>query len=559
MSSEAPVFASGGATRLARLVSMAPRVTPTFLRHQRLTMAADVDVGGEADVWFSSAVSTASPEGFEWHADAAAALRRALLGEGLTRYRAVWRATERAFVDADATARMEAELLMLEPLVDPRCVDVPAGDRAAAAARIEELLRVAVRALLQGGRSGLAYWAARLLPRLPPHVRERPEATMLDAGASLQLHAKLPASLNAGDELPEWLAEAAPDVLPRVAIAVERRGESLVFGHPDALPSAAELEVPQTSPLVLEVRAAFSERFERVQWDAPLAASTPLHVVHVGPEPAVLRTLLGEEYDLARVDEIEGVARGEVLDQAGYADVHREHFVGEGVIDVTRDLEPGMWFELIGAPGEGKTAQLVNVIDRLGQLSARGGDAQSDGEPASCVAWHLVRDDVPEWCDDARVAESLSAQIAVARPELGSPVTTRGIEGLLARCRRFASTRTDDERLVLVIDDAEKLGRLYRALRLRSSTEGITVVTARRFRDNDQRLVTPWKDVQHRLETKGRPWEAAWFASGKLGELKAEIDGCATWAEARFLRSLLETWDDAALDGPMRSLLWGTS
>ena len=49
-----------GVTRLARLVSLAVRVNSALLRRMRITLAPELDVGVEADLWFSPLVESCS-------------------------------------------------------------------------------------------------------------------------------------------------------------------------------------------------------------------------------------------------------------------------------------------------------------------------------------------------------------------------------------------------------------------------------------------------------------------------------------------------------------------
>src|SRR5258708_25165743 len=66
------------ARRLARLASLAVQVDPELLRRLRLRLLPTADASAEADIWFSEAVDSKSPNAMVLRADVRAQLQQEL-------------------------------------------------------------------------------------------------------------------------------------------------------------------------------------------------------------------------------------------------------------------------------------------------------------------------------------------------------------------------------------------------------------------------------------------------------------------------------------------------
>jgi len=151
------------AVRLARLASLAVRVEPHLLRRLRLELLPEVDVGTEADVWFSPLVESRGADAVVLDPQAVDVLREDLANEREL-FERVRNVTRDAHANAPPSIRLEEEINGLALL--------NGGD---VVALIDEALRPAIRAIGEGGERALeiAHWARRALPRVHPAVRDR--------------------------------------------------------------------------------------------------------------------------------------------------------------------------------------------------------------------------------------------------------------------------------------------------------------------------------------------------------------------------------------------------
>jgi len=268
--------------RLAEAVSLAIRVDPPLLRRMRLTLVPEADAGTEADLWRSILVKSHGPEGFVFYGEIAEALRERLAKSG--RLAVCWENTESLHLHLSPAIRLEEEIAALSVSEKPE-----------ADARIEELLRSALAALVVEERRGLANWAARALPALPAKSRKFLEARMLAEGAQLRLRGDVRTS-QADEELSDWLPWLAPTDLPRVHVGVRMFRNVIEL---DAQPDSAgqELLLPQADPLQVDLSWADPESRERHSFQVTLRRgeieriALPFHQVQI-------RTMLGEVYNL---------------------------------------------------------------------------------------------------------------------------------------------------------------------------------------------------------------------------------------------------------------------
>jgi hypothetical protein len=225
-----------GATELATLLSIAVHIEPELLRHARLELTTGVDVGAEADLWFSPWIATRAADAIVLRPEVSARLRARLaerLATGDEAALRVWDLVARLHESSSPALLLEERLAWLSLLP---------GDHAA---EIEEALRPAVNAVVAEGRTGVAEWFAGAWARLPDAARCTLAAWQLAhlarRGAEAGGHA--PASLSLGD------VHLIAARLPQVPLTVERRDEVVALGGPRGWTVA----VADTTPRVLTV------------------------------------------------------------------------------------------------------------------------------------------------------------------------------------------------------------------------------------------------------------------------------------------------------------------
>ena len=160
--------------RLACLASLAVRVEPYLLRTLRQDLLPDVDVGVEADLWFSPLVESRGVDAVVLDANIVALLRQELAND-----RALLR---RALEITQRLHRCAPPSLQLEELINA----VALLDEGDPVATINEALRPALRSILEGGERAreVAQWAMRALPRSHPTVCRSESALSLLLAAS---------------------------------------------------------------------------------------------------------------------------------------------------------------------------------------------------------------------------------------------------------------------------------------------------------------------------------------------------------------------------------------
>jgi hypothetical protein len=265
---------------LARLVSPAVRVDPDRLRAVRLAFLPRSEASLEADLWFSPLVQVRNADGLVLRPDVIAPLREQLAGRALVpALRAVHETFQRALPPLLA---IEEDIVWLALL---GAADGVAG----------HLLSVLKTMMSHPERAqGLATWAARALGELPAAVRNTPAAVHLDVAACARLRRPIRVDgLRAGGSLLA-LPDLLPSDLPTVQVAVERRGDRLVFEIlPEPREGAGILDVPATDPVILVVTSGGATDVVTLQPDVRSMA-------RVRGDTVTLRTLRGDEWELAR-------------------------------------------------------------------------------------------------------------------------------------------------------------------------------------------------------------------------------------------------------------------
>ncbi|WNG17697.1 ATP-binding protein [Cystobacter fuscus] len=288
-----------GAVRLAQCASLAARVEPELLRRLRIEIIPEVDASAEADLWFSPLVQIGSPVGLVLVPEIAQHLRYELLGEPvlIDRVRAV---LLREHQNAPRAIQIEERLLYLSLLPASPEIDK----------EVERLLAEIIHACRTPGREGVAGWAEQALAQLPPRLQELEAAQFLVVVVRMlttgRLHLPKPMGKH---HIPSWLPWALPSDLTRVSVGLRLGRQSLEVGGPE-IAGAHCLDLPETRPLVLEVRASdcYVITFEKGEQRA----------IPFVEDQAELRTVLGERFLLKR-------RQGRVIQEPGFNSIAQEH------------------------------------------------------------------------------------------------------------------------------------------------------------------------------------------------------------------------------------------
>ena len=236
------------AVSLAQMLSFAALADPALVRRMRLDLLPGSSAADEADLWFSNLVQSRSPAGLVFFPEVAEILRRGLPPESRQE---AWERTRHVHRHARRAIRIEEELTYLGLDADTN------------RARIDELLRDVISALM-GGRSELANWAGRAVPRLPSAVQNFESASVLRIAADLRLgrNPDLRGRLAAFDRIPASLAAVLPR-LGRIRLGVTLANGEISLGpllrDPNS-PVPHSIEVPDTPTVAVEVRWTASGR-----------------------------------------------------------------------------------------------------------------------------------------------------------------------------------------------------------------------------------------------------------------------------------------------------------
>jgi len=279
---------------LACLASLAVRIEPHLLRRLRLALLPDLDVGTEADLWFSSLIETRGVKFIVLDAGVAGVLRE-ILALDRDRLNRTYAITCEAHEYASPSILLEETLNYLA---------LKEGDNRRDA--INEAFKPALRTIAAGGKSArdLAQWALRALPRLLEGGAlecENGIALAMAASAVLgkrQIVAQVP-ELDVPFERIAWVlpADSLHDTTTIALELVDRGLRFLESGPPERT-----LELPVTTPLLLEL--SWSAGGTTI---ATVVQAVPGRSIDLGVEfeRITIRTLAGAEYLLEAQPEIE--------------------------------------------------------------------------------------------------------------------------------------------------------------------------------------------------------------------------------------------------------------
>lgn len=408
------------AVRLAQVVSFAVVVDRALLRAARLELVPEADAGAEADLWFSSIVTSRTVDGIVLDREAAETLRRAMKADEVE---AAWRVTSREHEPWVAPSiRFEEEIAYLSVSAVP-------GARARMAAQIQSV----VRAMLRQDRPGLAQWASRALAMFPSDVRDLPETKMLDAGARIRLGHGV--ATVEDEPMPSWMSLVAPPSLARAWLKVDLRERELILTAPAEQQQAArdawQIEVPATNPIVVEV-----------SWDeetVPRAKQVVLRPgetvrLAVANDALRIRTITGEEFDIREAAVTSDILASEIIDFSAELARH------ERVVGRERELAELMrrtgMVRIDGEEGVGKTALLCELVRRLA--------------PAP-VFVHFFRSGDYRMGSISAAMRSIAAQIAL-RYRLEEAVIELPLHQVL---ERLALSPRCPSQLYIVLDDVD--------------------------------------------------------------------------------------------------------
>jgi hypothetical protein len=227
--------------RLAELLSIAVRVEPALLRAVRRRLCPRLPAAAEADLWFSGLTDARNRTGFTLVPQVRAALQQRLAGNPHD-LDAAWQVTAAIHAGAPQLMRFEEELVWQALSGAP-----------------DELLADRLNAVIAAmwgeedrGR-GLAQWAMRALPRLPPRLRELEQVWMLAFAGSARLGGRrILTGSPPPSALRSWLPLVIPADTPHIAVSARLLPGALELSEPPADPTCV-LEVPATDPIVVEV------------------------------------------------------------------------------------------------------------------------------------------------------------------------------------------------------------------------------------------------------------------------------------------------------------------
>jgi hypothetical protein len=264
---------------LAKLASLAVRIEPELLRALRLQVAPQLDVGAEADLWFSPLVQARGADGITFSAEVAEVLREKLRQDA--RFPLAWRVIEECHRTISPALRLEEKVAWLA--LNDGTVEA-----------IEEALAPALVSLVKEGRAGIAAWAARALLHLPSKARSTRVAWILSLTASRSLGGRVILEEGAPVHLlEEDLSIILPD-LGEVDLGVRRKGDNLELGdlHGEGV---STIRVGDTVPRLVEVRWQ-DEKSERRE--VVIIAPSASVKQSVGGDLIRLRALNGTVYEL---------------------------------------------------------------------------------------------------------------------------------------------------------------------------------------------------------------------------------------------------------------------
>ncbi|MGX9884248.1 DNA/RNA helicase domain-containing protein [Streptomyces sp. NPDC002276] len=283
-----------GARELAVALSVATRIEPELIRAVRLRVFPLLDVGDEADLWFSAWTAARTAHAMALRPELLPVLR-AELAERLLSAAPDDPIHGLGEVLAEVHEHISPALRVEERLnwLDVTGVLASRGGEAI----VGDLLSPALRALVEERREGVADWLSGAWSRLPEAARESVRAWQLVTAAAQQIpdagleQAPGPTALTAVDV--SVIVESVGDAV----LTVARSRDTLTLAADTGTAQDSGILVPDTDPRVVEVLVdeGDTEPVFRTVTVSPGEART----VRVGDGPVRLRTPRGDVYELA--------------------------------------------------------------------------------------------------------------------------------------------------------------------------------------------------------------------------------------------------------------------
>jgi WD40 repeat protein len=370
------------ALRLAQAVSFAVVVDRALLRAARIAFVPGADAGAEADLWFSSVVTSRTVDGIVFDREVAEELRNSMSAGEIER---AWKLIEKEHDWLAPSLRIEEEIAYLSVSKEPDARE-----------NLTRRLQAVVRAMLRGDRPGLAQWASRALTMFPSSVCALEETQMLDAGARIRLGQGVAPNENA---MPSWMPLVAPSSLPRSELHVELRERELVLFAPEksqsVVPAMKKILVPDTKPIVLDVSWSAEGTPQGRQ---VVLRSGEIVRLDVGSDQVLIRTIAGDAFQIGETEAQPPELASEVIDFSPLL-TRNAHVVGRER-ELSELIAARGIVIIIGAVGVGKTALLCELIRRLA--------------PATRVFGHVFRSGDYRMGSISAAMRSIAAQIALA-------------------------------------------------------------------------------------------------------------------------------------------------
>ncbi|MGA5822613.1 hypothetical protein ACPC54_32725 [Kitasatospora sp. NPDC094028] len=342
------------AADLALACALAVRVEPPLLRGLRLLLPG-AGAAAEADLYFSDLVTARDVTAITLDPSVARVLRAELATPERARLLdEAWQLVQAAHRDAHWSVRLEEQVNYLDAARPPD-----------AQRTIEDLLLAGLAELAQlPNRKGVARWLLGAIARFPAEVAGAAvtRAAHVAAGALLDGRADRVGELLTPEEGEAWLPWLL-DALPTTTLHVRLLDGAVVLGATD--PAALPLSgVPQTDPLVVEVRWQDGERARSVR--VGVAPDEPVRV-ETGTDLVTLVFLSGLAYQLTPSDRTARVdASWHAAVKAGLRPcLGREEELAGLRLMLTEPRFDRSWIAVWGPRGSGKSVLLVAVADEL--------------------------------------------------------------------------------------------------------------------------------------------------------------------------------------------------
>ena len=281
------------AVRLARCASLAVRIEPGLLRHLRLKLLPQADVGTEADLWFSPLVESRGRNAIVLQAGVAELLRESLAVDKELLKKAI-SITAHVHQNLAPSIRLEERVNGMALLNEDSTLH-----------EVNNALLPALQAMHESQKRSkeIARWFMRAAPRFHPLVLETENYHALLIGSSWILNRPLTRQSQSlrfvsmdklAKSLPPWV------LTDRIAIGVELLKRGIRFIEP--YDETHQIYLPKTNPIFLELswQSGNEQNELLVEPEIGHVVTIPDHILSL-----TLRTLSGEEYLLfAGTDEL---------------------------------------------------------------------------------------------------------------------------------------------------------------------------------------------------------------------------------------------------------------